>query len=229
VPEAESWVVSEGDLAADEVSGRDLVAQPVKPVGESSVESVPLVSSAPVVSLPQIPVFVSLGSESNGPREEKMVGGVREPNNNTVSRTRGVESGWILGDERGGGGEGPIHSENTTHIDSNRLGAKKQGPGTPVGVPGSAKGIAQVPVTPGVSGSAKKRRARHYKNSRGEISNKVTYISSPRNSLDSSRSPHHNTVINTKHEHLADALAAAPQHLKNVEVRNPVTEEGRIV
>ena len=44
-----------------------------------------------------------------------------------------------------------------------------------------------------------------------------------------SRSPHTHTATNTKHQHVADALAAAPQHSKRVVVRNPVTEEGRIV
>ena len=108
-------------------------------------------------------------------------------------------------------------------------GHKTQGPGTPDGVLGSAKGIAQVSVTPGVSESAKPMGARHYKHNRGETSNKVSYISSPRNGRAGSRSPHTHTVTNTKHQHVADALAAAPQHSKRVVVRNPVTEEGRIV
>ena len=43
------------------------------------------------------------------------------------------------------------------------------------------------------------------------------------------RSPHTHTVANTKHQHVADALAAAPQHSKRVVVWNPITEEGRIV
>ena len=232
LPEAESWVVSEGDLLAVAVAGSGLgpTGEPLV-VGER-VESAPSAKaeSAPVVSSPLTPsLIIPLGSG-----EEKVVGGesqeaaANQNNNNRVSRHRRLESvkASFLGTGRR---EGPIHSENTKDIDFNRLGAKTQGPGTPAGVLGTAKGIAQVSVTPGVSESAKPMGARHYKHNRGETSNKVSYISSPRNGRAGSRSPHTHTVTNTKHQHVADALAAAPQHSKRVVMRNPVTEEGRIV
>ena len=233
VPEAESWVVSEGCLDAVAVAERGLgpTGEPVTRESDRKPTGGPLKSERveSVVSPPLTPsLMIPLGSG-----EEKMVGGERQEaaanQNNGVSKHRELESvkASFLGTGRREGG--PIHSENTTDIDFNRLGAKTQGPGTPAGVLGSAKGIAQVSVTPGVSESAKPMGARHYKHNRGETSNKVSYISSPRNGRAGSRSPHTHTVTNTKHQHVADALAAAPQHSKRVVVRNPVTEEGRIV
>ena len=109
-------------------------------------------------------------------------------------------------DEMGGGSRGFINSENTTHIDLIDLGPKSK-----VHEVDLQKGIAQGSSARGATEPANHRSARQYKNSR-ERSNNVSYIPSSRNSLDSSRSPHHNTVVNTRSNMNIKALDVAPQH-----------------
>ena len=105
---------------------------------------------------------------------------------------------------RGSGG-GVHNSENTTHIDLIDLGPKSK-----VHDVDLQKGIAQGLSARGATGPANERSARQYKNSR-ERSNKVSYISSPRNSLASSRPPPTNTVVNTRQTITIEALDVVPQ------------------
>ncbi len=83
-----------------------------------------------------------------------------------------------LGDGGRDGEEGQtIHSENTTHIDSNRLRGQKQGSGdTQQAAHGSAKGEKQGRTRR--DGSAKNSGMGDSKDSHGEISNKVPYSNS---------------------------------------------------
>ena len=132
-----------------------------------------------------------------------------------------------LGDGGRDGEEGQtIHSENTTHIDSNRLRGQKQGSRDKRSAAHeSAKGKKQGPTRR--DGSAKKTGTGDYKNSRGEISNKVTYSS---NSLDGSSLFSHNTNTSkitspTYNKHNAGSSTSTSQ---NVEVRNRVNRGGAL-
>ena len=102
-----------------------------------------------------------------------------------------------LGDGGRDGGEGfIIHSENTTHIDSNRLGAKKQGSGDQRQAARESAKKGEKQGRTRRDGSAKRMGTGHYKHNR-ERSNKVTYS----NRLDGSSlfSQNDNSCKNTIH------------------------------
>ena len=128
------------------------------------------------------------------------------------------QSHWWVGEDvivRGGreGCEDGVTRENTTHIDLIDLeGKKARSTNSKSRICENAKTSSRTQV----QGTAKIWSPGHFKNSRGEICNSVTYIPSSRNRLARSCSPHSTstrTCPYTRHiisTHLSTALRHDP-------------------
>jgi hypothetical protein len=173
---------------------------------------------------PQIPPFPPKVPPFS---EAKVSQASRNELGNRISQSGvGGEVGDVGDGGRDGGKGHTIHSENITHIDFNRPGAKsKVHEMSNKAGRGSAKGKKQGPTRR--AGSAKGTGMRHYKDSHGEKCNKVTYSS---NSLEgSSLFPSNaNTCITTHPTYNKHNAGSSTSTFLHDEVRNRVNRGGAL-